>query len=324
MSAVRSLYHLVRADFLERTRRYSFLIVLGLTVWAGYVFVPPDGAGYSVMTLGDYRGLYNSAWIGTMVAIMASVILTLAGFYLVKNAVERDERTGVGQIIATTPISKLVYVLGKALSNLAVLSAMVAVLAVVALAMQLIRGEDPQLNLWSLWSPFVLVVLPAMAVVAATAVLFETIGFLRGGFGNISYFFIWVAVIMFGATLPTQGPEGSAPINDLFGLNIPLAHMTAAARAVYPAYDGSVTIGISDLDEGVPALRTFEWGAWAGRRRRWLGGCCGPARRWAWPCWRACSSTASTRGLIGRSVPDRRGLNRFRRWSHHRSAQRPP
>jgi hypothetical protein len=277
MITLRSLYHLVRADFLERTRRYSFLIVLGLTVWAGYAFVPPAGAGYSVMALGDYRGQYNSAWIGAMVAIMASVILTLAGFYLVKDAVERDERTGVGQIIATTPISRPLYVLGKALSNLVVLSAMVVTLALVALAMQLIRGEDLRLDLWALWSPFILVALPAMAVVAATAVLFETIGFLRGGFGNVVYFFVWVAVITAGAILPSQSQDGPAPINDLFGINLPLGDMTAAAKVAFPAYDGSVTIGVTLLDEGTPALQTFEWAgmAWTpaqvGGRLLWAG-----------------------------------------------------
>ncbi len=271
------LFHLVRADFLERTRRYSFLVVLGLTVWAGYVFVPPAGASYSAMALGDYRGVYNSAWVGTMVALMTSLFLTLAGFYLVKDTVERDERTGVGQIIATTPISKPLYVLGKAVSNLAVLSAIVAVLAVVALAMQLIRGEDLRLDLWALWSPFLFVTLPALAVVAAAAVLFETITFLRGGFGNAVYFFVWVAVITAGAILPSQSQDGPAPINDLFGIDLPLAHMTAAAKAAFPAYDGSVTIGVTLLDEGTLALQTFEWAgmAWtpaqAAGRLLWAG-----------------------------------------------------
>ena len=32
MTALRTLYHLARADFLERVRRYSFLVLLGLTV----------------------------------------------------------------------------------------------------------------------------------------------------------------------------------------------------------------------------------------------------------------------------------------------------
>jgi hypothetical protein len=35
-----------------------------------------------------------------------------------KNAIERDEQARVGQIIATTPLSKPLYTLGKAFSNL--------------------------------------------------------------------------------------------------------------------------------------------------------------------------------------------------------------
>lgn len=283
MTTARSLYHLIRADFLERTRRYSFLIVLGLTIWAGYVFVPPAGASYSAMALGDYRGIYNSAWVGAMMAIMTSLFLTLAGFYLVKDAVERDERTGVGQIIATTPLSRPLYVLGKALSNFVVLAAMAAVLAGVALAMQLIRGEDLHLDLWALWSPFVFILLPALAVVAATAVLFETISWLRGGFGNVAYFFLWAAVLTSGSILPSQGQGGPAPVNDLFGINVPLAHMTAAAKTAYPAYDGAVTIGITAAKAGALALQTFLWEgmAWtpaqASGRLLWTGAAVGLA-----------------------------------------------
>ena len=36
MKPARVIYHLARADFLERVRRYSFLIMLGLVVFTGY------------------------------------------------------------------------------------------------------------------------------------------------------------------------------------------------------------------------------------------------------------------------------------------------
>jgi hypothetical protein len=229
------------------------------------------------MALGDYRGIYNSAWVGTMVAIMTSLFLTLAGFYLVKDTVERDERTGVGQIIATTPLSKALYVCGKASSNFVVLAAMVAVLALVALAMQLIRAEDARMDLWALWSPFVFVVLPPLAVVAATAVVFETIPVLRGGLGNIAYFFVWVGIVVASAILPSQGEAGPTPINDLFGINLPLASMTSAAKAAYPDYDGAVTVGISASRYGPMSMQTFVWDglAWtpaqAAGRLMWAG-----------------------------------------------------
>jgi hypothetical protein len=58
---------------------------------------------------------------------------------------------------------------------------MVGIVAVSRIAMQLVRGEDRHIELWKLFAPFLLPAFPAMAVVAAIAVFFETIPFLRGG-----------------------------------------------------------------------------------------------------------------------------------------------
>ncbi len=56
MNVVRSVYHLVRADVLERVRGYSFLIVMGVTVYAGYMMVPSMKAPYNAFLIGGYRG----------------------------------------------------------------------------------------------------------------------------------------------------------------------------------------------------------------------------------------------------------------------------
>ncbi len=109
MRQTRVLYHLMRADFLERVRRYSFLVTLGLAVWLGWAV----STGKLKLWISDSRGFYNSAWVGLLYALVVNVFVSLAGFYVVKNAVERDRRTGVGQILATTPMSKVLYTLGK-------------------------------------------------------------------------------------------------------------------------------------------------------------------------------------------------------------------
>ena len=70
------------------------------------------------------------------------------------------------------------------------LAAMVFVMAVAALCMQMFRAEDRALRLWALLSPLLLYALPAMALVAALAVLFETLPVLRGGVGNVVWFFV--------------------------------------------------------------------------------------------------------------------------------------
>src|SRR5262245_66624260 len=102
--------------------------------------------------------------------MVINTFLSLAGFYVVKGSVDRDRRTGVGQILATTPISKPLYTLGKACSNFAVLATLVALLAVGAIGMQLLRGEDRHIDLLALVAPFVVVTLPVLAIAAATAV----------------------------------------------------------------------------------------------------------------------------------------------------------
>src|SRR5512137_2226874 len=127
MSQVQVLYHLMRADFLERVRRYSFLVTLLAIVAVTYLYLPAlDTPAWFYLNMGGARPLYNSAWIGLAVAALMTEFFPLFGFYLVKNTLERDRRTGVGEIIATTPISKAMYTFGKWLSNLAVFGAVIA------------------------------------------------------------------------------------------------------------------------------------------------------------------------------------------------------
>lgn len=257
MRSVRLLYHLALADFLERARRYSFLITLGLTIFAAYVYVPPKEADYLTLGLGNYRGVYNSAWIACAVAVLSSALLSLPAFYLVKNAIERDETTGVGQIIATTPLSKLQYTLGKTLSNLIFLSAMISVIIVATAAMQLLRAEELAIDLGALVLPFIVVVLPSMAMIAALAILFESIGWLRGTFGNVVYFFLWlVLLIVTAASLPTDPRRITESPNDLWGITLILSNMMRDTAATFPDYSGRVAIGAIQLQS---PLQTFVW-----------------------------------------------------------------
>jgi len=180
--SIRAIYHIARADFLERVRRYSFLVTLLFAVYLGYA----AATGKIALRLGDYRGIYTSAWIGANMAMVASFFLSLVGFYVVKNAIERDRATRVGEILAATPLTRAVYLLGKWLSNSTVLSVQVGVLALASVVMQFVVAEDPHVDLWALISPFLLLALPAVVVTGALAVLFVSVPVLRGGVGNVA------------------------------------------------------------------------------------------------------------------------------------------
>jgi hypothetical protein len=201
-----------RADFLERIRRYSFLFTVGLALYFGYLAT----IGRIMLRVGDARGVYNSAWVGALLTIVGSTFISLAGFYFVKNTIQRDRETRVGEILASTPLSKFLYILSKVLSNFAVLSLMIVILALSAIVMQLVRGEDVHIRLGALLAPFLFLAIPVMAVVAAVAVLFETIPLLRGGLGNVTYFFLWTIALgmSFSSRFPATDLTGLALVKE--------------------------------------------------------------------------------------------------------------
>jgi hypothetical protein len=242
---LRVLYHMVKADFLERVRRYSFLLILAGALWLAYGVA----AEKVWVRVGDgYRGVYNSAWIGMLMAICCSTFLSLCGFYVVKNSVERDSTTRVGRILAATPMRKELYTIAKTVSNFAVLACMVLVLMAAALAMQWVRPEVRPISLWQLWSPFLLIALPAMFITGSVALLFETLPVLRGGAGNVIYFFVWTFAL-------AAGVQGG--FDDPVGVRVLEKSTRQAMERVNP---GSATnSGFSLTIGGERASRTFLW-----------------------------------------------------------------
>jgi hypothetical protein len=224
MNTLRVVYHLARADFLERTRRYSFLIVLAATLFTCYeVYVGNIGISVS-----GFRGTMNSAWLGATMTLMATTLLGFFGFYIVNNSIALDEKSRVGQLLATTPLSKAQYIFGKALSSFCVLSVIILVLMLAAVPLQWFAGEDRHIRILALAGPFFFISLPMMALIAALAIFFETVKWLRGAFGNVLYFCLIT-------TLLTTGFIGK--IEDPTALKSFEASMQSAARQQIAKYD---------------------------------------------------------------------------------------
>jgi hypothetical protein len=248
---------LARADLLERSRRPAFLVLLGAGLWATWVFTPPNHSAYATFRLADSRGIYGSAWIGSTVAMLTAVFFSLAGFYVVKNAIAGDRATRVGSVLAATPMRNVEYMLGKWLSSSAMLGVMTAVMLVGAAVMQLVRGEDTRLMPLVLAAPFLWVALPAMAITAAVAVIFEATPGLRGGAGNIVYFFAWTSAL--ASTDPAL--TGSAAFWDPLGIRLLVSQMRSAGLAAVPAFaadPGSYSVGLN-FKTGGWHLTTFAW-----------------------------------------------------------------
>ncbi len=258
MKTVRILYHLARADFFERTRRYSFLVMLGLVLWLSYVLASGQ---FRITIQPRYLGVIDSAWVGATMTLGTTLLLGLVGFYIVKGSVDRDYTTGVGQIMATTPMSRPMYMLGKWLSNYAVLGITVVILALAGIVMNLWFGHGG-LDIVALAAPLVWIGLPWLGLVAALAVLFESVAWLRGGLGNIAYFVLFMALISATIVPAAMGTPGFAdnPYIDFTGWQIISDSVTRSAQAAYPDAGG---LGFGDFElAGEPEFFAYNGIQW--------------------------------------------------------------
>jgi len=264
-STAEVLVRMVRADVLERVRRYSFLVTMLAAVYLGYLVY----AGNIEVNLNGYRGVMNSAWIGTMVALSSAFFIPVIGFYIVRNSLSRDRTTRVGQILAGTPVGKFTYLLAKTASNLVVLGSIIVVQFLAALLMLVFGPERQPVELLELAVPFVLITFPPIALVAATAVLFESVRWLSAGLGNVLFFFAFMMLM----SIPLA--NGLMDV-DPVGIGVVQESMQAGARAAYPEFKEGFSLNAgprSLLDSrGTPRLFTWEGIDWTGRevgRRLW-------------------------------------------------------
>jgi hypothetical protein len=249
MTISTAFWALVLGDFRERTRRYSFLLTLLGTMFFGYLVITDK---YTVR-FSDFRGPYNGAWEGTIMAVACSILLIIVGFYLVKNSIARDRITNVGQTLAASPLSRSAYLTSKFISNALVLSSMVLILAAAAMLMVLLIKAERDINLAYLLSPFLLIALPAVIMVAAIAVLFESVRWLRGTCGNVLYLFVAEGLILSGLW--------KGGIIDVAGIGMFEQSATRALAEVYPNIEPAMIMGFIAFDPAVSAapVETFPW-----------------------------------------------------------------
>jgi hypothetical protein len=247
----------VAAEVKERLRSTATLMALVAFFVLSFLWIPdPKSNAVSIAwqtTDGvTTSGVYNSAYVGTAAAILASLFLSLAGFYLVAGSVRRDAERGLGAILAATPLSKTAYLAGKLAGHFAYLGTVAVLTLASGIVVFLIYGTGP-LKLGEFVVPFALLALPCLAFVAVLAVLFDVAPGLRGRGGLVIYFFVWsfgffsLPILLHGGMertsrtsgWPAYDPAGVALFADLLERSIP------------NLVPGKLSVGISVMDEPV-------------------------------------------------------------------------
>lgn len=262
MSRLRAIAAVLSADLRQRSRSPRFWVVvlaLGAAMWWCF---PPTQADYLTVSVGDgLRGRYSSAWIGMVVAVVYSSLLSLAGFYLVRGTVTRDLQTHAWELLVTTTMSRAGYLAAKWLSHMVVFSVVIAVGLAIGVFAQLLRGEDMRLDLVELFKPSLLLALPSLGMTAALAVWFDLVPWLRRTAGNALFFILWTMMLGFGVSQAERAPGSALPWpGDVSGLLVAEDALTRGLSDGEATETSGLSVGMQSLNGTVPTVG--RWDRW--------------------------------------------------------------
>ncbi|HEX3579417.1 MAG TPA: hypothetical protein VHY33_12710 [Thermoanaerobaculia bacterium] len=232
---------IVRADFLIRFRRLSTVIVFLLLSGFAYVWVPAAASGRTLMQINGARVLYNSAAIGMGTSMLASIFIGLFGFYVVSNAVRRDVNSRCGYVIASTTMRTGEYILGKFLGNVVFLTTFIAGYMAASMAMLLVRGEAP-LEPLIFMKQYAIVTPSTIVFISVVAIVFESIPWLSGRFGDVLYFFVYAASMGIVVSMMVRGGTGLARYFDVSAFGYLMEQMQ------HNFHTQAMSIGASSFD----------------------------------------------------------------------------
>src|SRR5436190_829461 len=250
---------IVGADFRIRFRRVSTVIVFLLLSAFAYLWIPPPSTGRALIQINGRRAINNSGAIGLGTASIGMIFVGLFGYYVISNAIRRDVVSRCGLIAASTPMRTGEYLLGKFVGNLTFLATFLCGFMVSSMVMLAVRGEA-RLDPFVFVEQYLLLTPAAIVFVSAVAVLFESIRWLSGKFGDVVYFFLWCTVIgLVAGNEASHGRISWARCFDFTGFGFMIDQMQHTLNT------HSVSIGSSSFDPTKPTIifpgltLTREW-----------------------------------------------------------------
>lgn len=241
---------LIKINLIQKVRNHNFTLLIFINILLGYLCVPSISSGYSIFYLGGVRGIYNSAWLGSLSVLLPTILLWLPGFFILRNQITSDYYLKLNEIIAYSPINKTKYILSKCLSNFIILFILNFTFLISLMIMQLIRGEDTTIIFSNYFTPFVLITLPSILTLSSLTIIFDVLKFLRNAIGNILIFIIWLVLSILSIISPNN-------IVDLFCIGKILNEMLSGAKKFFPEIGTNTgSFGYYPVTESTP---TFDW-----------------------------------------------------------------
>jgi hypothetical protein len=204
--ALLQLRVLAGTETILRLRKGSTGVLFLFLCGSAYLLMPDSREGHALFLIDERRVILNSAATAIASALMGCIVLLLVGFYIVSNSIGRDARSGVGRLIASTPVPSVSYLAGKFFGNVLYLTIVAVGFMLACMGMHLLRGEAPleplvYVGIYGVLFP------PLIMNIAAIALFFETVPFLSGRVGDVIYFLLAVPLFTLPLALAHELPE---------------------------------------------------------------------------------------------------------------------
>lgn len=228
--------------------RALWLMLLVAPLGARYMLPFEDGGGIKI-AVGDALPLMTSPFLGVSLGIIVStLVLPIAWLYLRSNTTRRQP----WQVEEATPGSRVAIALGRFVADALVLLGVLAALNLAGIYLATFMLEGDALNIAELSFAMWVVAGPAMVGVAALRILFDARPLLRSGFGDFTYFCVWIGSIAAPVATEDAPPSFAANMWDFAGFVTPLK---------YGAPEGTDSFSIGG---GFLATETIELDVMAG------------------------------------------------------------
>ncbi len=229
-----------------RLRRGSTSVVLLAAALLTWLMVADPASGFAMLAANGARVASTATALALGSSVLASTLIGLFGFYLLRGRAADDLRLGTGAVLAATPTSNWSLLLARWAAGVLYLGALVGALYATMLVLHAVRGEGP-LQPLVLVQFYTLSLLPNLCFVAAVAVLWDATPALMGKGGDVLYFFVWLAQIGGVAAYVSNHPQLTLlMVIDPTGIGM----LTQRGQQVL--HTASLAVGLNTFD---PALR---------------------------------------------------------------------
>lgn len=248
---------LVLTEIRLRARRWTTLFALFLMVYVCWSMIVDPSSGYAMLTINSRRTLYTSSALAIGSATLLGLLLLFAGFYLIRGRVGEDLRTGIGSLVAATPVSNRLFLISRWCGGVLYFMLLAYAGMATVMVLQLVRGE-PGLEVLVFLQTYTLTFLPLACYVVSIAVLFDSVPWLMGKLGDLVFFILWVMQMSLLGEIVKPGSFGGSAlfVFDFTGMMTLIANLQTIVTTT------NFSVGGSSFDAALEPLRlpSYAWG----------------------------------------------------------------